>query len=186
MAFPSFRHSVRNWFFSHALITPYFDSEFSVKDFLRGAEVAVDLVSHSLARGELDDLKDKVEPECLDLVSKNLSLLSMKQRAGLAVKREDIYLSFIYQIGVILEDVEEKGEVQHTRHVEISMVGHSFPHFDDMVNGERLIRDVKDKLDKAGGPVIVNYRFIRDFTKGVEDDWTISALNHFILEEMGT
>lgn len=26
---------------------------------------------------------------------------------------------------------------------------------------------------------ICNYRFIREFTKGVESDWTINLLNHF-------
>lgn len=26
---------------------------------------------------------------------------------------------------------------------------------------------------------ICNYRFIREFTKGVQDDWTINAINHF-------
>lgn len=26
---------------------------------------------------------------------------------------------------------------------------------------------------------ICNYRFIREFTKGVEGDWTINLLNHF-------
>lgn len=26
---------------------------------------------------------------------------------------------------------------------------------------------------------ICNYRFIREFTKGVESDWTVNLLNHF-------
>lgn len=26
---------------------------------------------------------------------------------------------------------------------------------------------------------ILNYRFIREFTKGVQDEWTINAINHF-------
>lgn len=31
------------------------------------------------------------------------------------------------------------------------------------------------------GPIILNYRFIRDYTSGVEDSWTINAINHFPL-----
>lgn len=35
----------------------------------------------------------------------------------------------------------------------------------------------------GSGPVILNYRFVRDFTKGVHDQWRINALNHFHLIE---
>merc|ERR1712154_616746 len=43
----------------------------------------------------------------------------------------------------------------------------------------------KAEIDNRGGPVVSNYRFIRDMTKGVEDQWTINVVNHFLLQEVG-
>ena len=36
-----------------------------------------------------------------------------------------------------------------------------------------LLPEYRDKI------FICNYRFIREFTKGVEDQWTVNVINHF-------
>ncbi|KAG0729878.1 hypothetical protein GWK47_029429 [Chionoecetes opilio] len=66
--------------------------------------------------------------------------------------------------------------------VEITMCYHVFRGFQDHVDrtssGESPggVRAVYENHDRIS---IANYRFIREFTKGVVDDWTISLANHF-------
>jgi hypothetical protein len=45
--------------------------------------------------------------------------------------------------------------------------------------------EMKAEIDKKGGPIVSNYRFIRDMTKGVEDQWTVNMVNHFLMTEAG-
>ena len=45
---------------------------------------------------------------------------------------------------------------------------------------------VMEKMETHGGPVVLNYRFLREFTKGVDPSttfWTISAINHFRMND---
>ncbi|MPC36240.1 hypothetical protein E2C01_029690 [Portunus trituberculatus] len=64
--------------------------------------------------------------------------------------------------------------------VEITMCYHIFRGFQEYVNSpsasEGGLRAVYDNHERIS---IANYRFIREFTKGVVDDWTISLANHF-------
>ena len=34
------------------------------------------------------------------------------------------------------------------------------------------------------GPVVLVYRFIRNYTKGVEDSWTINGINHRSIKDI--
>merc|ERR1711915_492434 len=125
---PKLSHSLRNWFISKTLITPYFDNDFSIKDFSSGAKHAATTVANSLAEGELDPLNSCLSPECLDLVSKNISLFKPTERAALGIEIEDIYFSFVYQIGILMEDHPTE-ENKSIRHVEITWVGQHFPNY---------------------------------------------------------
>ena len=118
-------HSARNWFLSNFLITPYFDQEFSRSEFITGlaslmsaiisylssslgAKSAIEMVSSALAAGELDPLVDIIDPECLEIMKRNLSFFTLPQREALKVNQEDIYTAFLYQIGILMEDIEQK------------------------------------------------------------------------------
>lgn len=170
-------------------------AEFSRTEFIEGAKYAIEHVSHCLSRGNLDRLEGQVTPECLRLLKHNLTLMTPEQRSRLAVNREDIYLSFIYQVGIMLEDHPDmasssnpEDEFKQTRHVEITFVGHSRRGMvDDVMEAEsalELNKKLAKDLRSGPGPMILNYRFIREFTRGVEDSWTINALNHFYTFEM--
>jgi len=37
LMWPKVMNTIRNWFFSYFVIKPYFDNEFSIKDFMQGA-----------------------------------------------------------------------------------------------------------------------------------------------------
>jgi len=190
--FPNLANSARNWFLATTLITPYFDREFSRSEFVEGAKVAVEHISGALSEGEFERLSSVVSPECLSQLRSRVSQLSMQQRQLLAVKKEDIFISFIYQIGVLMEDIQKDESSSpdapaHTRHVEITFVCHSHPVFSEATADDtgryKNIGDIKGEIDNRGGPIVSNYRFIRDMTKGVEDQWTVNVVNHFLLQE---
>ena len=180
---PQLSHSLRNWFLARTLITPYFDNDFSISEFSAGAKHAAVSVSNALAEGEMGSVENFLTEECLSVIKKNFSLFSKTQRSLLSIDAKDIYMSFVFQIGILMEDTpSEEEEGKHTRHVEITWVGHTFPDYLGVVEecGGNPV-SVKRYMDERGGPQILNYRFIREFTKGVEDDWTINALNHWLI-----
>ena len=98
----------------------------------------------------------------------------------MTLEQEDIYIGFSYQVGIMMEDHPTE-ENQSTRQVEITWVGHSFPDYSEVLEKFKSPLEIKNYMDKQGGPMILNYRFIKDFTKGVEDTWSINALNHFLI-----
>merc|ERR1712039_707009 len=62
--------------------------------------------------------------EFVEGAKNRVSQLSMQQRQLLSVKKDDIFISFIYQIGILMEDIQkgegsQPGSPEHTRHVEI-------------------------------------------------------------------
>ena len=75
-----------------------------------------------------------------------------------------------------------------SRQVEITSVFHTFPNFLEVTRDVDSPMDIKRKLDERGGPIILNYRLIKDFTKGRADrsDWKLTAANHFYLYEVGS
>ncbi|CAG0896681.1 unnamed protein product [Darwinula stevensoni] len=139
--------------------------------------LALVCVSQLISRGEFEGLKDLLSPECISEVSKNLSNYSLQDRHMLAVAEDDIYFAFPYQIGMIIED-DPPPKLQR-RWVEVTMCYHVF-----LGMGETIRRgeppptpgDLQRNREKL---IICNYRFIRNYTKGVNDDWTINKLNHF-------
>merc|ERR1719397_456681 len=96
------------------------------------------------------------------------------ERSALSVEAEDIYFGFCYQVGIMMEDHPTE-ENQSIRHVEITWVGHSFPNYLELVMNSKNPLEIKSYMDEHGGPRGLNYRFIKDFTKGVEDTWSINA-----------
>ena len=48
------------------------------------------------------------------------------------------------------------------------------------------VKQIQETVESNGGPVVLNYRFLREFTKGIDPStthWSISAINHFKLNE---
>jgi len=177
---PNLVHTIRNRMMARFLITPYFDNDFSIKDFDRGAHHAAVTVSNSLAQGDIESVDHLITPEAVSVIERNLSMYTNDQRSLLTVQEEDVYFTFIYQIGIMMEDHPTR-ENESTRHVEITWGGHHFPNYVDLVADIKNPIEIKKYMDERGGPMVFNYRFIKDFTKGVEDSWTINAMNQFFL-----
>lgn len=81
------------------------------------------------------------------------------------------------QVGIIFNDDNQEDQ---KRFVEITMVYHALRGLAQMkLRGEEppvnmgVLPEFRDKI------CICNYRFVREYTKGIESDWTVNLLNHF-------
>lgn len=82
-----------------------------------------------------------------------------------------------FEVGVIFND--ETGKDQK-RYVEITMVFHTLKGLSQMkMRGEEPPLNMGMLPEYQKRISICNYRFIREFTKGVDGEWTINLLNHF-------
>lgn len=183
IVWPSTLMTLRNFFFATFIIKPYYDNEFSLASFREGAKQALVNVSEDLANGDLRKLSDRVTPECVQELAKTFPKLSLKQKCDLKVSLSDIFFSFPYQLGVIFED-NEKGEADKV-FVEITMCYHIYRGLEEYLEDKPDVRDNSSPkmrgefYTNADRIAIANYRFIREFTKGVDADWTINVINHF-------
>lgn len=79
----------------------------------------------------------------------------------------------------MFSDDEGKGE---KRFVEITMVYHSLKGLAAMrARGEEPPINMGMMPEYQKLIAVSNYRFIREYTKGIESDWTVNLLNHFKL-----
>lgn len=159
------------------IIRPYFDREFSLPDFVQGAKQALQVVSASLAGGELKNLEGLVDRQTLNELKGSLEKMSVAQRYELMILKEDIYFSFPYQVGVMFD---EEDEASQKRFVEITMVFHVLKGLKEMVErGETIPLNIGVMPEYRDKISICNYRFIKEFTKGVDSDWTVNIVSHF-------
>ncbi|XP_068219009.1 m-AAA protease-interacting protein 1, mitochondrial [Palaemon carinicauda] len=176
---PSLWYTFRNWIFANLIIKPYLDKEFTLSSFKNGSIQAVVHVSQELSKGNFNALEGFLTKPSIEEAQRNYALLSLKQRLDLAVEAEDIFFCFPYQIGMIFT---KEGDVTERTFVEITMCYHIFKglqdHIESLTKSEssHTLQGVYDNHDRIS---IANYRFIREFTKGVEDDWTVNIANHF-------
>ncbi|XP_055692669.1 m-AAA protease-interacting protein 1, mitochondrial [Lutzomyia longipalpis] len=180
IVWPTVFKSMRNWILVNFIIRPYIDREFSMPDFVLGAKQALQAVSTKLSDGDTTDLTDLLSRECATEITASIRKMSVAQRHEIRVIKEDVYFSFPYQVGIIFDDDSGEETAAQKRWVEITMIFHALRGLRDMQErGETppinlgLLPDYRDKIS------ICNYRFIKEFTKGKESDWTINVVNHF-------
>ncbi|KAJ8935399.1 hypothetical protein NQ314_012817 [Rhamnusium bicolor] len=177
VVWPSLIKSFRNFILATFVIKPYFDREFNLPDFIAGSKKAVEVISKKLADGDLKSLEGLVTNDIIPTIQKTISLMSLSQREQIAINTEDIYFSFPYQVGIIFNDEEGKDQ---KRFVEVTMVYHTLKGLSTMRSrGEEPPLNMGMMPEYQQRISICNYRFIREFTKGVEGDWTVNLLNHF-------
>ncbi|XP_044265888.1 m-AAA protease-interacting protein 1, mitochondrial-like [Tribolium madens] len=175
ITWPSLIKSIRNFILATFIIKPYLDRDFNLPDFVVGSKKAVEVVSKKIAEGDVKALEGLVTEDILPTLQRAVTLMSLSQREQIAVEIDDIYFSFPYQIGVMFnEDNDQK------RFVEITMVFHALKGLALMKSrGEEPPLNMGMLPEYQHRISICNYRFIKEFTKGVESDWTVNLLNHF-------
>ncbi|CAG9122241.1 hypothetical protein JYU34_020462 [Plutella xylostella] len=173
IVWPSFIKYIKNWMFANFIIRPYFDQEFSLNEFIDASKFAVQVVSESLQKGDFKSLEGLVDKDAIASLKAAVSQLSVSQRQMLHVEKDDIFYAFPYQVGVMFDDADK-------RWVEITMCYHVLKGLKQMSDSGDLPPlslgiqpEYQDKI------FILNYRFIREFTKGVEDSWWVNIVNHF-------
>lgn len=178
---PSFFKSISNLLAAAIIIKPYFDNEFSLKEFARGAKQALSIISNALSVGDVDSLKELLDKDAFTEIKQNVSQFSKDQLADLAVTDlEEVYLTFPYQVGIIMNDTDRG--VQE-RFVEITVCFHIFKGLSELMKrgdfqpGPSAMQKHRDRI------MIGNYRFIREFTKGVNSQWTVNMVHHFRLTD---
>ncbi|XP_041374407.1 m-AAA protease-interacting protein 1, mitochondrial-like [Gigantopelta aegis] len=154
------------------LITGYFDESFNMDSFLDGSLGAVAHVSTCISNGDFSALKGLVTSEAIEEVQKSYEHLDVKQRRFLSVNPKDIFYMFIYEIGMIFDSSTNQ------RFVEITVALQGFHDYHEVIQTPvaKYLEIFRENVEQM---YICNYRFSREYTKGVESEWTISKLNHF-------
>ncbi|XP_055319516.1 uncharacterized protein LOC129577078 [Sitodiplosis mosellana] len=161
---------------STLLIRSYFDQTFNRDEFLSGARQAVEVVSNLLAVGNFEALRDMVDDDTIDKMRHIVGSMSPEQRQWIVVNDSDIQWIFPYEIQFITKENTVKDKSRFF--VEIMVVIHAYRDNDvelsDVLGKPNA--EIMHKLEKNYS--VANYRFIKEFTKGVEDDWTINHILH--------
>lgn len=173
IVWPSFIKFIKNWMFANLIIRPYFENDFNLNEFIQASKQAVQIVSECLQNGDFQTLEGLVEKDAISSLKTSVSKLSVSQRQQLAIDKDDICYAFPYQIGVMFDEADK-------RWVEITMCYHVLKGMKDMVEkGETTLMSLSVQPDYQDRIFVLNYRFIREFTKGVEDSWWVNIVNHF-------
>lgn len=142
-------------------------------EFVDGSKQAVETVTNYLSKGDFESLESLVKPEELNGLREKIATFSVLQREEIAIKKDDVYFSFPYQVGVMFNE----NDANQKRFVEITMCYHVLRGLSELKEPPPMNMGVNpDYRDKIH---TLNYRFIREFSKGIEDSWTVNKLNHF-------
>lgn len=129
-----------------------------------------------MAVGDFEALQDMVDDDTIDKMRHIVGSMTPEQRQWIVVNDSDIQWIFPYEIQFITKEntVEEKSRF----FVEIMVVIHAYRDSDvelsDLLGKPNA--ELMHKLEKNYS--VCNYRFIKEFTKGVDDDWTINHILH--------
>lgn len=130
-----------------------------------------------MAAGNFEALQDMVDDETLAKMRHTIGSMTPEQRQLIIVNDSDIQWIFLHEIQFITKEntVENKSRF----FVEIMVVVHAYRDNENFEMSDVLGKpnaELMDRLEKNYS--VANYRFIKEFTKGVEDDWTINYILH--------
>lgn len=129
-----------------------------------------------MAAGNFESLQDMVDDDTISKMRRIVGPMTPEQRQLIAVNDDDIQWIFPHEIQFITK--ENVDENKSRFFVEIMVVIHAFRGEVDWkeIVGSKNNGDVLERMEKYY--TVANYRFIKEFTKGVEDDWTINHILH--------
>jgi len=171
---PQILLTIKSWILAKFIVQPYLDRDFTLTDFTIGAKQAMSLVSSYLSQGDFQSLQGLVSDDAISEIKENFSAFNVKERHDLFIKITDILFAFPYQVGIIFDDNSQK------RFAEITVVYHCMKDLEKITSqGRDVSIEMGFKEQVKEDIQICNYRFIREYTKGVESDWVINRLGHF-------
>lgn len=162
--------------FYYLLIRLYFDSEFSIEEFTRGAKQAFSVVSQLLSQRKLDLLEGLVSAEVLQMLKEKISSLSENHRDALAADMDAIMYTTEGDVRIYYDDDGRKFVSILMRFWYLNGANLS-----DEVPGETKVFQIVfgDESTKEKRHILTaNYEFQREFTEGAKPDWTITRIEH--------
>ncbi|XP_078407932.1 m-AAA protease-interacting protein 1, mitochondrial [Cetorhinus maximus] len=163
------------------LIRAYFDQDFTFDEFATGAKQAFSQVSKMLSECNFDELKDLVSKEALEEVEEKCLALPINRREALAADLDEIMYSTPGDVGIYYDNQGRKFVSIIMRYWYLSDA--DLP--DETPEGTKVFQVVfGDESSKDSKRLLTaNYEFRREFTQGVEPDWTITRIQHSKLLE---
>ncbi|XP_059822972.1 m-AAA protease-interacting protein 1, mitochondrial [Hypanus sabinus] len=163
------------------LIRAYFDQDFTFDEFATGAKQAFVHVSKMLSQCNFIELKDLVSKEALEELEEKCLALPINRRQALAADLEEIMYSTPGDVGIYYDNQGRKFVSIIMRYWYLTNV--DLP--DETPEGTKVFQVVfGDESSKDSKRLLTaNYEFRREFTLGVEPDWTITRIQHFKLLE---
>lgn len=161
-------------------IRRFIDRDFNRNEFINGTKYAIEVISiythHSknafinfqfirkkqkvsklFAGGHFEALTDLVDETTLMKLRELIEPKPANERRAYIINRSNILWAIPYDIQFVKNQHDDNDGINRT-FIEIMMVF--------------LIESDSGKI------YIVNYRFVKEFTEGVEDDWTINHIQH--------
>lgn len=183
IVWPSLFKSLNNYILSKFIIRKYMDKDFDMQEIVRGSIQGLEVISSKLAASDVNSLEGLVSSDIIPRLKHSVAKLSLSQRTQLEIHKEDLYVAFPYQVGILMENEEQKKSEQK-RIVEIMMVFHAMRGLNDILKaGQKVVLNRKMSPEFRQRLTICNYRFKRDYTKGIQDDWTVNLINHFFPDD---
>lgn len=164
------------------------------------------MISHKLAAGDFDNLKEFVDINEVKRVQAIVEKMTVAQRSELAINKDDIYFAFPYDVVITEkedEDDERDTESPTTRvFAEILMVFHVMRGLQRLKDsnveipmniGYVIVHSIHNSRSANSAQQffvlcfstspefskdlwVVNYRFRKEFTEGVDDEWTVNLI----------
>ncbi|XP_062434668.1 m-AAA protease-interacting protein 1, mitochondrial [Rhea pennata] len=162
--------------FYYLLIRLYFDPDFSIEEFTRGAKQAFSLVSKLLSQSKLDLLEELVSEETLKILKEKISLLPDNHRDALAADIDAIMYTTEGDVRIYYDDDGRKFVSILMRFWYLN--GANLP---DEVPGEAKVFQIMfgdESMKEKKHLLTANYEFQREFTEGAKPDWTITRIEH--------
>ncbi|XP_058808337.1 m-AAA protease-interacting protein 1, mitochondrial [Phymastichus coffea] len=176
LLWPGFINIIKNLVRYNFVIKAYMEPEFNLSEFLEGSKQALHVISHALAEENYESIQELVSNEAINEIRGRISSLTAEQKQLIAVNKNDIYVIFPHLIGIMFD--ENRAE---QKFVEITVVYHSLRGLrNELDRHDDIKMNIQNYPEYAQRSFVSNYRFIREFTKGVESSWTVNKINHFM------
>lgn len=178
--------TIRNWFLSTFIIKMHLDKEFDALEFSKFATKAVQIVCARLSQSNYSSLEGLLTDKLLARIQAKLETLSTVQKSQLFFDLEDVIFQFMYEIGIIFdEDTKEEISGEPKRFVEITLCYQISKDNEMLQNVSAGPFPGPIDVKKASENIhLLNCRFIREYTKGVEDQWTINGFNYIKVADL--
>lgn len=176
IVWPNVFKSLKALLYSYLIIKPQLDKDFSLGEFAKNSRKAVEVVSNCISKRDFSTLQGLVTNDVLEQVKLIVSDLNDSEIKDMAFNNDDMYLFLPVQLDIINDT-----KLKDRRFVEITMCYHAIHNLEEIKKRTEEIIDMQKEL--KSNIFVLNYRFIREYTEGVKDAWTINAINHLKAEE---